>query len=41
MLGNITKHNFVRRLLIYVRDYFIFKKFILKNNKDASAVDLK
>lgn len=36
MLGNITKHNFVWRLLIYVRYYFI-----LKNNKDASAVDLK
>lgn len=41
MLGNITKHNFVWRLLIYVRYYFILKKIILKNNKDASAVDLK
>lgn len=41
MLGNITKHNFVWLLLIYVRDYFIFKKLILENNKNASAVDLK
>lgn len=41
MLGNITKHNFVWRLLIYVRYYFILKKIILKNNKDVSAVDLK
>lgn len=30
MLGNITKHNFVWRLLIYVRYYFILKFFFLK-----------